>query len=222
MDMIIQLFTQMIDLLQHVPEHLQIWAMDYGQGLYLILMLIIFAETGLVVTPFLPGDSLLFATGALLAFGLPGLDLVTMCLLLIVAAIFGDMVNYHVGKWMGPRIFRHEEGKWLNRKHLEKTNQFYQKYGGKTIILARFVPIVRTYAPFVAGMGAMNYSTFFFYNVIGAVVWIVSFTTLGYFFGNMPVIKSNFQYVILGIIVVSVMPIIIEFWRERRKLRASA
>lgn len=219
MDSLIALFTQMIDLLQHVPEHLQLWSLEYGQGLYAILALIIFAETGLVVTPFLPGDSLLFATGALLAYHLPGLDLPTMCVLLTLAAFFGDMVNYHLGKWLGPRIFRHEDGRWLNRKHLQKTNEFYAKYGGKTIILARFVPIIRTYAPFVAGMGAMKYSVFFLYNIVGGAVWVVSFLCLGYYFGNMPTIKSNFQYVILGIIVVSVLPIIIEFWRERRKLK---
>lgn len=219
MDTLISLFSQMMNLLTHVPEHLQMWSLEYGRGLYVILFLIIFAETGLIVTPFLPGDSLLFAVGALLAYDMPGLDLPTMCVLLIVAAFLGDMVNYHVGKWMGPRIFKHEEGRWLNRKHLQKTHEFYEKYGGKTIILARFVPIIRTYAPFVAGMGAMKYSVFFVYNIIGGVIWIVSFLCLGYYFGNMPVIKSNFQYVILGIIVVSVLPIVIEFWRERRKSR---
>lgn len=209
----------LIDLLQHVPEHLQMWALQYGRGLYAILALIIFAETGLVVMPFLPGDSLLFATGALLAYQLPGLDIWTMCVLLTLAAFFGDMVNYHVGKWMGPRIFKHDDGRWLNRRHLQKTNEFYAKYGGKTIILARFVPIIRTYAPFVAGMGAMKYSTFFIYNIMGGMLWIFSFLCLGYFFGNIPAIKSNFQYVILAIIVVSVLPILIEFFRERRKLR---
>ncbi len=219
MDLILSLFHSMLDLLQHVPEHLQTWSEQYGKGLYVILALIIFAETGLVVTPFLPGDSLLFATGALLAMGLPGLDLPTMCLILILAAFFGDMVNYHLGKWLGPRIFRHEEGRWLNRQHLQKTSAFYAKYGGKTIILARFVPIVRTYAPFVAGMGAMKYSVFFVYNLVGGTIWIVSFLCLGFWFGNMPVIKSNFQFVILGIIVVSVLPILIEWWRERRKIR---
>lgn len=192
------------------------WAVDYGSGLYLILFLIIFAETGLVVTPFLPGDSLLFATGALLSLGIPGLDLGTMILLLVIAAILGDLVNYHVGKWMAPKIFRGTESKWLNRKHLQKTKEFYDRHGGKTIILARFVPIIRTYAPFVAGMGGMAYRQFAIFNVVGGIIWITSFTVLGYFFGNLPFVKSNFQYVILAIIILSVLPIVLEFVRARR------
>lgn len=217
MDILTGLISQVLDLLRHIPEHLQLWSLQYGRGLYAILACIVFAETGLVVTPFLPGDSLLFATGALLAYDLPGLDLPTMMVLLTLAAFFGDMVNYHMGKWLGPRLFRSETSRWLNRGHLEKTGQFYAKYGGKTIILARFVPIVRTYAPFVAGMGAMKYSVFFFYNIIGGAIWVVSFLSLGYFFGNMPLIKSNFQYAVGGVIVLSVLPIIFEYWRERRK-----
>jgi len=220
MDLLISPIMQLINFFQHIPEYLEIWALSYGLGLYAILALIIFAETGLIVTPFLPGDSLLFAAGAVISLNLPGIDLVTMCFVLTLAAFFGDMVNYHVGKWMGPRIFRSEEARWLNKKHLQKTHEFYEKYGGKTIILARFVPIIRTYAPFVAGMGAMNYSVFFIYNIVGGVVWVVSFLTLGYYFGTMPVIKANFQYVILAIIVISVLPIVIEFWRARQKARA--
>lgn len=220
MDTLISLFMQFIDFFQHIPEHLQIWALEYGMGLYAILALIIFAETGLIVTPFLPGDSLLFAAGAVISLQIPGLELTTMCLILTLAAFFGDMVNYHVGKWMAPRLFKSYEARWLNKKHLEKTTDFYAKYGGKTIILARFVPIIRTYAPFVAGLSGMKYSTFFVYNIVGGAIWVTSFLCLGYFFGNMPVIKSNFQYVILAIIVISVLPIVIEFWRERRKIKA--
>ncbi|HMN67037.1 MAG TPA: DedA family protein [Bdellovibrionales bacterium] len=216
--MIIELGAQLINLFQHLPEHLQMWAVDYGVGLYAILALIVFCETGLVVTPFLPGDSLLFATGALLAHQIPGLDLGTMCVILILAAVLGDMVNYHVGKFVAPRMFKYENSRWLNRKHLDRTHAFYEKHGGKTIILARFMPIVRTYAPFVAGLSGMRYSSFFFYNVIGAIVWVVSFTCLGFFFGNLPTIKANFQYVILAIIALSVLPIGIEYLRARRQM----
>lgn len=211
MDFIASFLTQLADLFRHIPEHLQLWSLEYGPGLYGILALIIFAETGLVIAPFLPGDSLLFAAGALLTYRMPGLDLPGMFTILTLAAFFGDMVNYHLGKWLGPR--------WLNRKHLQKTNDFYAKYGGKTIILARFVPIVRTYAPFVAGMGAMKYKIFFIYNLVGGALWVGSFLCLGYFFGNIPSVKNNFQYVILGIIVLSAIPIILEFWRERKKSR---
>jgi membrane-associated protein len=210
MDFLLSLITQLLDFLRHVPEHLQLWSLQYGRGLYAILAFIVFAETGLIVTPFLPGDSLLFATGALLAYNMPGLDLPTMCVLLTLAAFFGDMVNYHMGKLLGPRF--------LNPKHLQKTNEFYAKYGGKTIILARFVPIIRTYAPFVAGMGAMKYSVFFIYNIAGGALWVVSFLCLGYFFGNIPAVKTNFELVILGIIALSLLPVVIEFWRERRKM----
>ncbi len=208
----------LLDFFNNLPAYLQAWAASYGPGLYAILFLIIFAETGLVVTPILPGDSLLFATGALLALGLPGLDVWIMIALLSVAAILGDFVNYHVGKWVAPRIFSDgQQIRWLNQKHLQKTQEFYDRHGGKAIILARFVPIVRTYAPFVAGMSSMDPKKFFSFNVVGGIVWIASFTLLGYFFGNIPAIKSNFQYVILGIIVVSVLPIVFEFLKARRR-----
>lgn len=204
------------DLFHDLPGHLHMWASAYGMGLYVILAVIIFAETGLVVTPFLPGDSLLFATGALLALGLPNLNLPTMMLVLVVAAVIGDWVNYHVGKWMAPRLFQNYEARWLNKKHLDKTKDFYDRHGGKTIILARFIPIVRTYAPFVAGMSGMRYTSFAVYNVTGAIAWICSFLGLGFFFGNLPFIKSNFQYVVMAIIVLSFMPIVIEFLRARQ------
>lgn len=203
------------DLFHNLPGHLEMWANNYGPGLYVILFLIIFAETGLVVTPFLPGDSLLFATGAIVALGIPGVNLPTMIILLVVAAILGDWVNYHVGRWMAPKLFKGYESKWLNRKHLERTKEFYDRHGGKTIILARFIPIVRTYAPFVAGMSGMSYRNFAVFNVAGGIVWIASFLSLGYFFGNLPAVKSNFQYVILAIIVLSVLPVFVEFIRAR-------
>lgn len=213
---------ELISLFHNLPEHLSLWAQSYGLGLYLILFLIIFAETGLVVAPFLPGDSLLFATGALLALDLPGLNILIMIPVLIIAAILGDMLNYYVGRWMAPRLFGNAQSRWLNKKHLEKTKDFYDKHGGKTIILARFMPIVRTYAPFVAGMGGMKYSEFFVFNVVGAIVWISSFLGLGYFFGNIPAIKANFQYVILAIIIVSFMPLVIEYLKSRRKVSTAA
>lgn len=205
-----------LDIFQNLPTYLHMWAVDYGTGLYVILFLIIFCETGLVVTPILPGDSLLFATGALLAMHLPGLSIWVMIPLLCVAAIAGDMVNYKIGQWSAPRLFTGPLSRWLNRKHLAQTEEFYRKHGGKTVVLARFVPIIRTYAPFVAGLGAMDFSKFVYYNVVGGVVWISSFLLLGYFFGSIPVIKTNFQYVILGIIVVSVLPIVYEFIKARR------
>lgn len=203
-------------LLHHLPDHLQLWALDYGMGLYAILALIIFAETGLIVTPFLPGDSLLFAVGAVLTLHLPGLELVTMCFVLTLAAIFGNMVNYTVGKIMAPRLFQNPNARWLNRKHLERTREFYDKHGALTVILTRFMPIIRTYAPFVAGLSGMSYTKFFLYNILGGALWVCSFLCLGYFFGNMPIIKSNFQYVMLGIIVFSLLPLAFEFLRGKK------
>lgn len=186
-------------------------------GLYAILALIIFAETGLIVTPFLPGDSLLFAVGAVLTLHLPGLELVTMCFVLTLAAIFGNMVNYTVGKIMAPRLFQNPNARWLNRKHLERTREFYDKHGALTVILTRFMPIIRTYAPFVAGLSGMSYTKFFLYNILGGALWVCSFLCLGYFFGNMPIIKSNFQYVMLGIIVFSLLPLAFEFLRGKKE-----
>jgi len=212
--------SQLIDLFRHLPEHLQMWAASYGMGLYIILFLIIFAETGLVVTPFLPGDSLLFAAGAVVAIHAgEGLNIWTMTGILILAAVLGDAVNYRVGAWMATRLFNGQEARWLNRKHLDRTREFYDRHGGKTIVLARFIPIVRTYAPFVAGLSGMKYTAFLAFNVMGAVTWISSFLFLGYFFGNIPQVKSNFTYVILAIIVISVLPIVWEWWRARQHRR---
>lgn len=213
-----EIITSVIDFILHIDKHLVDIVNDYQMWTYLILFLIIFAETGLVVTPFLPGDSLLFATGAIIAKPETDLQLFVMCGLLIVAAILGDLVNYHIGKYVGPKAF---SGKYrlLKKEYLEKTEQFYMKHGGKTIIYARFIPIVRTFAPFVAGVGAMTYGRFASYNVIGGVVWVTSFLFLGYYFGGLPVIKNNFTYVIFTIILLSILPAVIEMLRGKKESR---
>ena len=207
-------FVQSVmDLFLHLDQHLNRIVTDYGVWTHLILFLIVFAETGLVVTPFLPGDSLLFAAGALAALG--SLDPWLLVVLLIGAAILGDTVNYWVGAWIGPRAFSGNM-RFLRKDYLDRTHAFYEKHGGKTIILARFVPIIRTFAPFVAGVGAMSYPKFITYNVVGAVLWVGLFVPLGYFFGNMPTVKENFSLVILAIIALSVLPIAIEAIKARR------
>jgi membrane-associated protein len=217
---LMELIKKFIDVVLHVDRHLGDLILQLGPWMYVLLFLIIFCETGLVVTPFLPGDSLLFAVGAFCALPPPGnLNLYALLVLLSVAAVLGDTVNYWIGAKLGPRIFRGENVRFLNKQHLERTHEFYERYGGKTIIIARFIPIIRTFAPFVAGMGKMTYPKFMSYNVIGGLVWIFSFLLLGYFIGNRPVVKKNFSYVILGIIILSVMPAVIEFYRERRKLK---
>lgn len=187
-----------------------------GTALYVILFLVVFAETGLVVTPFLPGDSLLFALGALCAQPEFPLGVVQSGVLLIAAAILGDAVNYSIGYRIGPKVFASESSRLLNKQHLLKAQRFYEKHGGKAIIIARFVPIIRTFAPFVAGIGRMNYRRFALFNVTGAIAWVCLFLVAGYQFGNLPAIKRNFQVVILAIIVISVMPIVIELIRARR------
>lgn len=209
-----ELIQQLIDFILHIDKHLVEIVQDYKTWTYAILFLIIFAETGFVVTPFLPGDSLLFAAGAIIAKPESGLNIIVMCILLIVAAILGDLVNYHIGDYIGPKAF---SGKYklLKKEYLDRTQQFYNKHGGKTIIYARFIPIIRTFAPFIAGVGTMSYGRFASFNVIGAVVWVVSFLMLGYFFGGLPIIKSNFTYVIFGIIVLSLLPPVIEVIKHR-------
>lgn len=204
-----------IDLVLHLEHHLGELINYFGPWTYVVLFAIIFAETGVVVMPFLPGDSLLFALGALAAS--EKLDLTTLLVLLSVAAILGDTVNYWLGSIFGPRVFRGENVRFLNRKHLDKTHEFFERYGGKTIILARFIPIIRTFAPFVAGMGKMTYRRFMAYNVVGGLVWIFLFVLAGYWFGSWPVVKKNFPLIIVGIVVVSIIPPLIEFLRERRK-----
>ncbi|NOT06944.1 MAG: DedA family protein [Gemmatimonadales bacterium] len=207
---------ELIDFVLHIDRHLNEIIAQYGVWTYAILALIVFAETGLVVTPILPGDSLLFAAGAFAALG--SLDPLVLFLLLATMAILGDTVNYFVGKWVGPRAFSGEL-RWLKKEYLERTHAFFERHGGKTIILARFIPIVRTFAPFVAGVGAMTYSRFLVYNVVGGIVWVGLFVWAGYFFGNLPVVRDNFGLVVIVIILVSVLPIAVELvkaWRLRR------
>lgn len=206
-------FAGLLDFFIHLDHHLLEITTDYGTWTYAILFLIIFCETGLVVTPFLPGDSLLFAVGALAAADVLNVGLILI--LLIPAAILGDAVNYWIGHLLAPKVFGHEKIPFLKQEHLDRTQKFYEKYGSKTIILARFLPIIRTFAPFLAGVGKMRYLTFAVYNITGGVLWISLFTLGGYFFGNMPVVKENFSLVILGIIIVSILPAVIEVIRHK-------
>ena len=203
-----------IDFILHIDRHLAELTAAYGPWIYGILFLIIFCETGLVVTPFLPGDSLLFVAGAIATQD--AMNVHIMVPLLIVAAVLGDAVNYSIGRFFGAKLFANPDSKIFRRRYLEVTEAFYDKHGGKTIILARFVPIVRTFAPFVAGMGHMPYRRFALYNVIGAVVWVTLFSYAGYFFGNLPVVQSNLHYLIVAIIFVSILPGVIEIIRHRR------
>ena len=204
--------TTAFDLFLHVDRHLVEFAATYGIWVYALLFLIIFLETGVVVTPFLPGDSLLFATGALAAAGV--LDLVTVLALLSAAAIIGDNMNYAIGRYIGPRVFT-ENSRLLKREHLLRTQRFYEKHGGKTVVMARFVPIVRTFAPFVAGVGRMHYPRFLAFDVGGGILWVWGFGLLGYFTGNLPFVKENFGLVTIGVIVLSVMPLAFELLRAR-------
>jgi hypothetical protein len=208
--------TEILDFILHIDKHLVALTAQYGLWVYAILFLIIFCETGLVVTPFLPGDSLLFASGAVVASSQGSLNIHIIILILLTAAIVGDAVNFMIGKYFGEKLFSNPNSKIFKQEYLSKTHAFYEKYGGKTIILARFVPIVRTFAPFVAGMGNMHYGRFLRYNIIGALAWVLSLTYLGYIFGNLPFVKDNFGKVVIGIIVVSVLPMIVEFVRTKR------
>ncbi|OYT72551.1 MAG: hypothetical protein CFK52_04980 [Chloracidobacterium sp. CP2_5A] len=212
----------LLDLVLHLDKHLNALGGQLGGWLYVVLFLVIFCETGLVVTPFLPGDSLLFAIGALAATPTSVLNVHIVVVSLSVAAILGDTVNYWIGKKAGPAVFRSETSRLFDRRHLDRTARFYAKYGAKTIIIARFVPIVRTFAPFVAGIGAMRYPKFLFYNVVGGVLWIASMTYAGYAFGNIPFVKKNFSLVVLGIIAVSILPAGLEILRERLSARLAA
>jgi len=211
----VELLTLFIDLIVNLDDHLQALVAGYGAWIYLILFLIVFCETGLVVTPFLPGDSLLFVAGAIAAAG--GMNIHLMVALLIIAAILGDAVNYSIGHYIGPRVLRDRNSRWLNPKHLERAHAFYERHGGKTIIIARFVPIVRTYAPFVAGAASMPYPKFALYNITGAVLWVTSLGYAGYFFGNIPVIKDNLTLVIITIIILSILPGVFEYLRHRNR-----
>lgn len=214
--------THAIDVVLHLDRYLNEWATWMGPWLYVLLFAIVFAETGLVVTPFLPGDSLLFAVGALAATEGSPIHVVWVGVLMTVAAILGDGVNYHIGKALGPKVFSSTTSRLLNREHLVRAQRFYEKYGGKTIVIARFVPIVRTFAPFVAGVGTMSYGRFVVYNVAGALLWVWSLTLAGYWFGGLPWVKANFSSVVLAIIAISLVPVLVEWWKARREARSAA
>ena len=216
------LFKKLVDFILHIDRHLAEIIASYGLWTYGVLFLIIFAETGLVVMPLLPGDSLLFAAGAFCAKPETGLNVHLMALLLFIAAFLGDTLNYWVGRKVGPAVFKREDSIWLRKKHLERAHGFFEKYGGRAVILARFVPIVRTFVPFIAGVGSMTYPRFMAYNLIGGFVWIYFFIYAGFMFGNQPFVQKNFKLVILAIIILSVLPIVVEFYREWRKSRKSA
>ena len=205
----------LIDLFLHLDDHLNTLVQACGSWTYLVLFLIVFCETGLVFTPFLPGDSLLFAVGALAGLGI--LDIQGILILLSAAAVLGDSANYWIGHALAPKVFQHQKIPFLKQEYLERTEKFFEKYGGKTIIIARFVPIIRTFAPFLAGVGAMRYRRFLLYNVVGGLLWVFLLTLAGYYFGALEFVKENFSLVILGIIVVSILPGAIEFLRHRKK-----
>ncbi|HHE32644.1 MAG TPA: DedA family protein [Chlorobaculum parvum] len=215
-----EIFSTVADFILHIDRHLQMLASEYGLWLYSILFLIVFFETGLVVMPLLPGDSLLFAAGSLASLPMSQLSPHWLFVIFSVAAILGDTVNYSIGHAIGPKVFSFKKSRFFNPEHLRQTHDFFEKYGGKTIIIARFVPIVRTFAPFVAGIGAMSYSRFFMYNVVGSLLWVAVFTYSGYWFGQLPVIKENLKLLILGIIVVSVLIPGIEYVKHRFRSRA--
>ena len=203
----------LVDFILHIGDHLQELVKNYGNWIYAILFAIVFCETGLVVLPFLPGDSMLFAAGTIAAVG--DMNIFVLIGLLIVAAILGDFVNFEIGKHFGQKLFSNPNSKIFKQSYLQKTHDYYERYGGRTIIIARFIPIVRTFAPFVGGMGNMNYAQFARYNIVGAVLWVVSFTTLGYFFGQLPFVKEHFSWIMIAIIVFSVVPMVIEIIHHR-------
>ena len=221
-----ELLTQFINIFLHIDTHLAQLAMDYGTWLYVILFIVVFCETGLVVTPFLPGDSLLFATGALAGGALTvngvstqnAFDVNLLAVLLFIAAVLGDAVNYAIGRKMGPAVFERKKSRVFRPEYLARTHQFFEKYGSKTIVIARFVPIVRTFAPFVAGVGKMHYPTFLWFNVAGGILWVMLCTVAGYFFGNIEAVKKHFELVVVGIVLVSVLPIAWEWWASRRSV----
>ena len=209
-----ELLTFLLDFILHIDRHLAALVADYGAWIYVILFLIVFCETGLVVMPFLPGDSLLFVAGALAALG--GMHIHLLVGLLIVAAILGDTLNCHVGKHLGHRLVARPDSRWFHHEWLDRTHAFYDRHGGKTVVIARFVPIVRTFAPFVAGMGSMAYGRFLRYNVLGGIAWVTSFAYAGYWFGNVPVVKQNLSLLIVAIVGVSMLPGVVGYLRHRR------
>jgi len=206
--------TGFIDIILHLDKHLAAMVQMYGQWVYAILFVIIFSETGFVVTPFLPGDSLLFVAGALAALG--GMDVIILLCVLTAAAILGNTLNYHIGRFLGPKVFHWEQSRFFNKVALEQTHAFYERHGGKTLVLSRFLPLFRTFAPFVAGIGLMNYARFTFFNLIGAVAWVASLILAGYWFGNLPWVQRNLSWVIVAIVVVSLLPVVFGWLQQRR------
>jgi len=211
MDLLLTFF----DILLHLDQHLAALVQEYGAWIYAILFFIIFAETGFVVTPFLPGDSLLFVAGGLAAVG--GMNLGVLLAVLLAAAILGNQVNYHIGRFLGPKVFHWEDSRFFNRRALEKTHAFYERHGGKAVMISRFLPLFRTFVPFVAGIGAMNYLRFSAFNIAGALLWVVLLTLAGYWLGNVPWVKQNLSLVIVAIILVSLIPVAVGWWQHRRE-----
>jgi len=209
----LEVINQLIDFVLHIDKHLGELIIQYGLWSYLILFVIVFAETGFVFTPFLPGDSLLFAAGTFAAIG--AFNIGILVLILCLAAITGDTVNYWIGNYIGPKIFERKKIRFLKKEHLQRTHEFYERHGGKTIIIARFIPIIRTFAPFVAGIGSMTYLKFITYNVVGGIAWVLLFVFAGFYFGNLPFVKNNFSFVIIAIIIISVLPGVYEFVRQK-------
>ena len=214
-----EIAAQLWDLVMHLDRHLAAFVAQHGLWVYALLGAIVFCETGLVVTPFLPGDSLLFLVGTIAAAG--GMDIRTVMAVLMAAALCGDNVNYWIGRWAGPRVFHYRESRWLNPRHLERTHAFYERHGGKTVVIARFVPIVRTYVPFVAGVGTMPYLRFIAFSAFGALLWVVSLCLAGYFFGNLPMVKNNLSAVIVLIVLLSVSPGLVAWVRHRAAMGRS-
>ncbi len=210
-----EFLTQFIDIVLHLDKHLALLVQQYGLWIYGILFVIIFSETGFVVTPFLPGDSLLFVAGALAALGEGGMDIFVLIVVLSVAAILGNTVNYHIGRYLGPKVFHWENSRFFNRAALLKTHAFYEVHGGKTLVISRFLPLFRTFAPFVAGIGAMSYAKFTLFNLAGAIAWVASLCLAGYWLGNIPWVKANLSLIIIGIIVVSLVPVAIGWLKHR-------
>jgi len=217
----VELLAQFIDIVLHLDSYLEALLAQYGTWLYVILFLVIFAETGLIVTPFLPGDSLLFVAGALAASSAGAFDINVLMSTLVVAAILGDAVNYRVGRWFGPKVFRWEDSRFFNRAAFDKAHAFYERHGGKTIVIARFLPFVRTYVPFVAGVAVMTPARFTLFNVAGGILWVVSLCMAGYWFGNLPWVKGNLTLVILAIIILSLLPMVWAWLRHRLAPKAS-
>ncbi len=211
-----ELLTQFIDIVLHLDAYLSVLVAQYGVWIYAILFIIVFAETGLVIFPFLPGDSLLFVAGALAALGEGGMEIFTLCAILLAAAVLGNTVNYQIGRFLGPKVFHWENSRFFNKTALEKTHAFYEKHGGKTLIMSRFLPLFRTFAPFVAGIGAMPWGRFSLYNLIGAAAWVLSLCWAGYWLGNLPWVRQNLSLLILGIIIVSLLPAGVGYIQHRR------